>query len=76
MTDDWLLRNAIFDRVGEVYADDVVAIVRDWLATYERPGCTLGDAQAELEADPFASVAHEHHPGCDRDRCDPECRYR
>lgn len=47
--DDWLLRDAIFDRVGEVYADEVVAIVRDWLATYERAGCGLGDAQQELE---------------------------
>lgn len=47
--DDYFLRDAVFDRVGEVYADDVVTIVRDWLATYERAGCTLGDAQAELE---------------------------
>lgn len=47
--DDWLLRDAIFDRVGEVYTDGLVAIVRDWLGTYERAGCSLGDAQAELE---------------------------
>lgn len=47
--DDWLLRDAIFDRVGEVYTDGVVAVVRDWLATYERAGCSLGDAQAELD---------------------------
>lgn len=47
--DDFLLRDVLFDTVGEVYTDDVVAVVRDWLATYERAGCSLGDAQAELE---------------------------
>ena len=38
MADDWYLRDAIFDAVGEVYADKVVDIVREWLATYEHAG--------------------------------------
>lgn len=50
--DDYLLRDVVFDLVGEVYTDRVVAIVRDWLGTYERAGCSLGDAQAELELEP------------------------
>lgn len=50
-SDDWFLRDAIFDRVGEVYTDDIIDIVRNWLDTYERSGCSLGDAQQELATD-------------------------
>jgi hypothetical protein len=49
-SDDWFLRDALFDLLGEVYTDRAVKIVLDWLETYSVAGLRLGDAMAELEA--------------------------